>query len=279
MNRTATSSVEQAGGARVGVCADPADDPALIRAAEALAKDLALPLLPPDTRDCDLLLARTPAQLELRIVHSDDPALSHGKPVAIDLTHIDTTSGQGRSLRQPLVRAVGVRKGDPYRPAILDATAGFGEDAWLLASLGCTVTAVEHNPVMSALLRDALIRASATAPDVAGRLNVVCGNSGAVLDRLSEDALPDVVYMDPMFPAGRKTAERKPMRVLRWMVGHDTDSNTLLAAALRVARKRVVVKRPAKASPIAAGDILPVTTHKGSSVRYDVYTHAGMGSV
>ena len=82
---------------------------------------------------------------------------------------------------------------------------------------------------------------------------------------------PDVVYLDPMFPTGRKAAERKPLRVLRRLVGDDADAGELLAAALRVAKRRVVVKRPLRADPLGAK---PTATHRGKAARYDVYATA-----
>ena len=50
-----------------------------------------------------------------------------------------------------------VQKG--LRPAIFDATAGLGGDLSVLANIGCAVLAVERQPVVAALLRDALRRA------------------------------------------------------------------------------------------------------------------------
>lgn len=197
-----------------------------------------------------------------------------GRPVRIDLARLDTTSGPGRRLTTPLLKAVGIRKGDPYRPRVLDATAGYGEDAWLLAAAGCRVTAVERQPAMAALLRDALARAAAVRPDVAGRIEVVEGDSGAWLRRAA-DAKPQaavaVVYLDPMFPDPhkRKTAERKPMKVLRALAGADDDADALLTTALAAATRRVVVKRPSKAPPLAGR--LPTVSHPGKSLRFDVY--------
>lgn len=258
---------------RVAVCADPPDDASLRQAAAEVAETYALPLIDaPSPVAAPLLLVRTPARLELRVV-AGEPALVKGKPIAIDLTHLDTRSPAGRRLRQPLLKAVGIRKGEPYRPTVVDATAGFGEDAWLLAAMGCEVLAIERSAVMAALLRDALRRAAAREPDAAARLRVLHGDSAALLKRgLAGEAAawaePAVVYLDPMFPPGRKTVERRPMRVLRELVGEDPDAPALLEAALAVARKRVVVKRPRRAEPLRK---TPTTSHAGTSVRYDVY--------
>ena len=144
---------------------------------------------------------------------------------------------------------------------------------------------MERNGVVATLLRDGLLRAGATQPDTLARLHVINTNSFHLLRRLhSHRGTPDkdfppemagflqpgVVYLDPMFPPGRKTAERKPMKVLRWLVGDDQDAERLLDAALSAARQRVVVKRPIKAAPL--GSRRPTTTHKGKALRYDVYS-------
>lgn len=223
------------------------------------------------TGDVDVVVVVTAERLELRVLRGEE-GVRGGLPVAVELLKVDATSGQGRSLRQPLARAVGLRKGEPWRPRVVDATAGFGEDAWLLASLGCDVTAVERNPVMAALLADGLRRAGEEQPEIEARMRVIAGDSPDVLRGLADDARPEVVYMDPMFPsaAERKAAERKPMRVLRMLAGGDEDAGELLAAALAAATRRVVVKRPTKAEPV--GRRTPTTTHEGQSVRYDVYS-------
>jgi 16S rRNA (guanine1516-N2)-methyltransferase len=84
---------------------------------------------------------------------------------------------------------------------------------------------------------------------------------------------PDVIVMDPMFPQGRRAAERKPMRVLRMLAGDDEDADALLAAALAAGVHRVAVKRPLHAPPLDAGRA-PGVVHKGKAVRFDVYIQA-----
>lgn len=207
-------------------------------------------------------------RLELRIVAADHP-LAGGHGVWADLAKLDTTSGAGRSLKSPLFKAVGVKSG-VARPRVLDATAGLGEDAWLLAAAGCEVVAVERQPIVHALLGDALRRARAAAPDVAARITLTpCRDAADVLAENSGGF--DVVLIDPMFPGAqkRKTAERKPLRVLRWLAGEDPDADKLWPLALQTAKRRVVVKRPRRA-PHLAGQT-PVVSHAGRGFRFDVY--------
>ena len=226
----------------------------------------------------DLVLEVAAAGLRLRVGRSEDADLRRSKAVRVDWLAMDTQSGPGRSLQQPLAKAAGLRKGEGDRPRVLDATGGFGEDAWLLASWGCEVLLIERNPVMGALLADGLARAKRVRPEVAERIRLVVGDAVEVLAQLecgelSKFAEPEVVCVDPMFPAGRKTVERKAMRVLRMLVGEDGDGEGLVAAAMKVAKRRVVVKRPARAA--ALGGWTPVSSHRGRGYRFDVYPTAG----
>lgn len=218
-----------------------------------------------------MALVETGARLELRVLRGES-SLIGGHGVASELLKIDTASGPGRSLSQPMVKAVGIRKRQAYRPVVFDATAGLGEDGWLLASLGCQVRMCERSAVTHALLVDGLARAAQVKPDVAARVCVTLGDGVEMLEALvcgPAEARPDVVYLDPMFPAGRKTAERKAMRVLRLVSGDDGDAARLLEAALRAARRRVVVKRPLRGEALSGREAMVV--HKGKSLRFDVY--------
>ena len=83
-----------------------------------------------------------------------------------------------------LVRAAKVKRPRVEgAPLAIDATAGLGEDALLLAAAGFSVRLYERNPTIAALLRDALERATAV-PELAepiGRMQLVEGDSIAAL--------------------------------------------------------------------------------------------------
>lgn len=206
--------------------------------------------------------------LHIRDEHAHRSPHHGGYPVHIDLTALDTDSPQGRSLQTPLAKALGLRKGDPDRPRVLDCTGGFGEDAWIMASYGCTVTVCERHPQVAEVLGDALSRAAQRMPEVAARIHVQQADAREQLPALAGEH--DVIHIDPMFPTGRKTAERKPMRALRLLVGDDADAADLLRIALEHAQGRVVVKRPAKAKPLIESP-QPVHRHRGNAIGYDVY--------
>ena len=80
----------------------------------------------------------------------------------------------------------------------------------------------------------------------------------------------DVVYLDPMFPHRKKSAlVKKEMRVFQQLLGSDDDADSLLAPARELAGKRVVVKRPAYAEPLA--DVPPAMAITSKKHRFDVY--------
>ena len=139
----------------------------------------------------------------------------------------------------PISRACGLKQN--HRPSIIDATAGLGQDAFMLASLGCEVFCIEQSPVLAALLADGLARAKQADPwlqDIASRMHLRQDRAEQVL--ALEKA--DVVYLDPMFPhqQNRKQAKvKKAMQLLRAFPGTESDEKTLLEAALSAAVHRL----------------------------------------
>jgi len=177
--------------------------------------------------------------------------------------------GGGRG--QALARAVGMKPG--FSPDIWDATAGLGRDGFVLASLGSRVTLCERSATLAALLHDGLRRAaddSTIGAWVRDRLNLVNADSCQCLRSLAETQRPHVVYIDPMYPAGKDHVQvKKDMHALQQLVGPDLDSAELLDIALQVAVRRVVVKRPKRAGWLH--DKKADTSIESKKTRYDIY--------
>ncbi len=240
--------------------------PDLADAARALATTWGLPFEPASEERYRLIL--TPERLELR----------QSGPDAAGPVYVDFVGGAvghrrrfGGGRGQPIARAVGMKKGE--LPRILDATAGLGRDAFVFASLGSVVTMIERSPVVAALLADGLRRAAADpeiGPWVGERMRLLQGDAVATLAAIGESERPDVVYLDPMYPPREKSAlVKKEMRYFHEVVGPDPDADRLLPAALRAARKRVVVKRPKYAEPLAGRR--PTMSIDTERHRFDVY--------
>ncbi len=240
--------------------------------AAALAEQLGLPLWTSDGGDDpELLLIVTADRLALK-ARRGEAAVVGGRPVSVDLAGIDTRSAAGASRKQPLFRAVGLhRRHAPSDVTVADLTAGFGEDAWMLARFGCRVIALERHPVVAAMLEDAVDRAAAAEPQVASRLEVLQRDSALWL-AAPPQPVPAVAYIDPMYPgpARRRAAQGKAMKLLRRLVGEDPDAANLLQAALEVPIRRIVVKRPRRAPPLVT-EPEPVAVIRGQRVRFDVY--------
>ena len=204
--------------------------------------------------------------------------LRHGRPKAPGPILIDFAAGAlahrrrfGGGRGQPLARAAGLKPG--FNPTVWDATAGLGRDGFVLASLGCQVTLCERSAILAALLQDALQRAALDA-DIGGwigeRLQLIHGDSGALLQQLAESQRPDVVYLDPMYPPGKpQVLAKKDIRALQALLGPDRDSGRLLEVALQCAGRRVVVKRPGRAGWLS--DKEPDTCIESRKTRYDIY--------
>ena len=169
------------------------------------------------------------------------------------------------------MRAAGLRK--DHLPAIVDATAGLGRDAFLLASAGAAVTLIERSAEVHALLKEALARAAAEPGELAeviARMTLVHGDARHLLPQLK----PDVVIVDPMHPPRRNSAlVKQEMRQLSAIVGADEDSDELMRIALAAAQERVVLKWPLRAAPLLAAP-RPSHQYAGKTVRYEVFvTH------
>jgi len=176
--------------------------------------------------------------------------------------------------KSPLIRALGDSM------SVIDATGGFGVDAWTLACAGRSVLLIERSPILAALLRDALASAQRDDPLAAARLTLIEDDAREVLAAIAAGKgpteAPDAVYLDPMFPPKRRASAlpSKPMQFLTAIVGADLDAGDLLAVARRVARKRVVVKRPPHAAPLALGATSTIET---KLLRFDIYLPASGG--
>ncbi|UJF19395.1 class I SAM-dependent methyltransferase [Vibrio sp. SS-MA-C1-2] len=224
-----------------------------------------------DDETNDFALVLTPTHLELQKL--DEPKLG-----AIFVDWVSGASNHRRKFGggkgQAIAKAVGLKNG--VVPTVLDGTAGLGRDAFVLASLGCKVQMFERHPVVAALLDDGLRRAK-DDPEIGSwvreRVSLLHVSS---LEQLKEhDDKPDVIYLDPMYPHKKKSAlVKKEMRVFQTLVGADLDADGLLEPALKLATKRVVVKRPDYAEPLA--NIQPSTVIATKKNRFDIYVNSAM---
>ncbi|MDG1467043.1 MAG: class I SAM-dependent methyltransferase [Alphaproteobacteria bacterium] len=174
--------------------------------------------------------------------------------------------GKGRG--QNLAKAVGFKFNK--NRTIIDATAGLGYDAFILASLGANVTLIERSEKIYDLLKAAISEAKLYGGEISkivNRMNLLFGDSKNILPSIS----PEVILIDTMYKERKKSAlVKSDMRLVREIVGSDSDHVDLINVALKNASKRVVIKQPRYAETL---DNIRGCSHQilGKTIRYDVY--------
>ncbi|WP_443643844.1 class I SAM-dependent methyltransferase [Candidatus Levibacter sp. Uisw_134_01] len=174
--------------------------------------------------------------------------------------------GKGRG--QNLAKAVGFKFNK--NRTIIDATAGLGYDAFILASLGANVTLIERSEKIYDLLKAAISEAKLYGGEISkivNRMNLLFGDSKDILPNIA----PEVILIDTMYKDRKKSAlVKNDMRLVREVVGSDSDHVELINVALNNASKRVVIKQPRYAETL---DNIKGCSHQilGKIIRYDVY--------
>lgn len=219
--------------------------------------------------NCDYSLEKTAAGLQL--ISQSHPNF---KPLRIDFLQGKTAYRRqhGGGHKQMLAKACGIKKNSTV--SIIDATAGLGQDAFVLASLGCKVLMLEQSEILGALLQDALDRLYADPSSHGIDLRLVVTDAIDYLTQLKSDSKPDIIYCDPMFPVRQKSAlVKKEMQILHDLIGLDPTPEKLVLAAMAVAKQRVVVKRPRHSPTLLSQP--PTFVIAGQTTRFDVYVVKG----
>jgi 16S rRNA (guanine1516-N2)-methyltransferase len=224
----------------------------------------------------DFVLVYSSAGLELQMTGKKAPG-----PIAANFATggVDHRRKFGGGKGQMIAKAVGLKNiSSTMRPLrVLDATAGLGRDAFVLATLGCDMTLLERADVVWEILNSGLIHARVHGDielqSIMAQVRLHKQDSRQYLESLTDSKLkPDVVYLDPMFPSRTKSASvKKEMAIFHSLVGADDDANELLQPAIAAAQYRVAVKRPLTAPFLA--ELKPTYQLLGKTGRYDIYVN------
>lgn len=242
--------------------------PLLQAAAHQLATAFHLPLVEYLPLETSLFLHLTAERLELQDQQTKI------KPIYVDFIkgEIGYRRRHGGGRQQALAKAIGLKHG--ATPTVIDATAGLGREAFILANLGCDVQMIERSPIIAALLHDGLQRAQQDfeiGTLITQHLHLIHDDAQHWLCQLPADQYPQIIYLDPMYPPRHKSAlVKKEMRLFRQLVGEDLDASQLLDQALICAQRRVVVKRPQWAPSL--GNHPPSFNICSENTRFDIYT-------
>lgn len=224
----------------------------LLPQAEALAKRLHLPV--DNAARNRLVVSADRLQLEIYPF----------SPLCTDFSREFWQKRREDGKKQGLVRACKPKPG----LRIIDATAGWGRDAAVLASFGAEVLMLERNPVLAALLEDGLNHQDEDSR-LALKLKVLNQDAITWLSALQPDEYPDVIYIDPMHPCRQKSAlVKKDLQILQQLIGPDEDALSLINQARRCVLQKVVVKWPQNLPAL----LEPTASVSGKTVRFDMYT-------
>ncbi len=176
---------------------------------------------------------------------------------------------QGSLQRELLVKAAKQKKADHPLWAV-DATAGLGEDSFLLAAAGYEVLLFEHDEVISALLEDAIKRAKEDPRLEAYAKRMHLRKEDSIEGMAKLEFVPDLVYLDPMFPQRQKSGlVKKKFQLLQQLELPCSQGEELFEAAVKSGTERIVVKRMAKGSELAGKKAS--YSIKGKTIRFDIY--------
>lgn len=159
--------------------------------------------------------------------------------------------------------------------SVLDLTAGWGIDSFILAHHGKRVTMLEQSEVVYSITAQSLENAlvNPQLKSAAKNINSININSLEYLSTIDSNSSFDCIYLDPMFPTHKSTAKpAKEMQLLQKLTDN-LDIEACFELALKKALNRVVVKRPVKAPSISSRQ--PDLTYKEKTIRFDVYLTAG----
>ncbi|MCB0422384.1 MAG: class I SAM-dependent methyltransferase [Bdellovibrionales bacterium] len=227
----------------------------------------------PSFYESDRLIDNCPnlvwSEQELKLVV---PRNSVGPYVKVDFSspQMNHRRRQGLGKKQLFAKALGL---SAQPKTALDLTAGFATDAFTMLLYGLHVTALERHPIVYKLLEDGVRRAHLDLDIgllIKNQLQIEQCEALEYLHK-AEPLSYDLIFYDPMYPTKKKTAlSKKNMQVLQaFIIPNETEEmEEVLNQALKMARQRVVVKRPPSAEPLLRK---PSLSFPGKSVRYDIY--------
>ncbi|MCR6096126.1 class I SAM-dependent methyltransferase [Salipaludibacillus agaradhaerens] len=167
--------------------------------------------------------------------HADDPLFFHPNNAMFRAKH------WMKHGNDPLIDACHLQKGDH----VVDATLGLGADAQLASmAVGASgkVIALEASQVISLIVKEGFSSyMSSFMPlnDAMRRITVLHCSHLEWLLKQPDDSV-DVIYFDPMFEY--KVNDAAGISPLRTYANYDSLTHTVIQEAVRVARKRVILK-------------------------------------
>lgn len=174
-----------------------------------------------------------------------------------------------RGENDPLIDLSGCKPGD----SVIDCTAGLAADSLVFSiAVGAegSVTALESEPVLHAVVREGLYSYQSSLPEVdeaMRRIKLKRSNHTDYLSSLPDKSV-DIVYFDPMFEAAIE--ESSAIGPLRSLANHGKLSESAVHEAVRVARKCVMLKEQRGSNEFERLGFTRCKTKKTSKITYGV---------
>ena len=213
-------------------------------------------------KDCNIQIHLTAENITLK-----DKNLNI-EPLTLSFTNPKSLHLVNSQQKQPLLKAINLKKHTSKKNIIVDLTAGFGKDSLILSTLKHPLISIEKNPITAAVLKTLVAQYKQIHPQCQWEVIYAC--SIQWLQQQQADLTH--LYLDPFFAKKTTALPKKDMQWLHCLNTHITpsDENELFLTAYRISQDRVIVKRDKKATFIAdrkpnQGSIMQKTS------RFDCY--------
>lgn len=246
------------------------NSPGIIREAKNIAEVLKIPYLPREnysikalTEQCNTSAILVVSTERLTMVNGEEEYFFHPSMAKIRIK--DLVSGQS----DQMARAMDLNPGD----SVLDCTLGLGTDAlvesFVTGSTG-QITGLEKIPVLALITQRGLqeyVDNNDRINQAMRRIKVINADYNLFLKEAPDNSY-DVVYFDPMFR--RPNLKSSAINALRLLAEHEPLKEDIIRQAMRVARKRVVIKERKGSAEFARLDFKAVVGGKYSPINYGV---------
>jgi 16S rRNA (guanine1516-N2)-methyltransferase len=228
-----------------------------------------------EAKDYDFILQFSTSKIQLTTIEKA-PLFNKFGPVFADFVSgiANYRRRHGKyTPKSPIIRAVSVPGKTFEETHVVDATGGLGVDSFTLAFMGFKVTLIERDPIIFTLLQDGYQRGlqSDEIKEVLSRITLVNEDSFDYLKRLYGDGtkeMPDVIYLDPMYPHRDKVAlPKKTMILARRFLPQTAGLEEFVESTRHYCKHKVVLKRPY----YETSDNPETKKFKGRSTNFEIF--------
>jgi len=172
-----------------------------------------------------------------------------------------------------MIKALDLHPGD----SVLDCTMGLGWDSIVAAYMNGEgeVTGLERSRIISFVVKEGLSGYGAGDPQLdkaMKKIKVICCDYNVFLKKQADNSV-DIIYFDPMFRIPTKNSSS--MEIMRPLTDRSPLAREAIQEALRVARRRVVVKEARNSTEFLRLGIDKISGGKYSSVAYGIIEKGG----